>query len=105
MVDSILSTSSGSLQVPQDGEPDSKYLSRQQAAVAEINKRGLVLVHACIQVTACLPTAALYVELWQAKYVPSSCLGLHATRSFAPMCTAACAASIHVELLSSSLIS
>ena len=37
-------------QVPEDGESDSKYLARQQAAVDAINKRGLALVHACIQV-------------------------------------------------------
>lgn len=59
-VDSMLISSVG-VQVPQDGEPDSKYLARQQVAVAEINKRGLVLLHAVIQVTAYPPTATLCV--------------------------------------------
>lgn len=34
----------------EQGEDDSKYVARQQAAVDEINKRGLVLFHATVQV-------------------------------------------------------
>lgn len=35
--------------VQEPDEDDSKYLARQRAAVDEINKRGLVLGHACVQ--------------------------------------------------------
>ena len=40
------------MQVQEPEEEDAKYLARQQVAVDEINKRGLVLFHATVQASS-----------------------------------------------------
>lgn len=53
--------------VPQDSGVDSKYFARQQAAVDAINKRGLILVHACVQ--AFLAIGLLQLRPWKPRMV------------------------------------
>mmetsp|Transcript_19244 Transcript_19244/g.58089 ORF Transcript_19244/g.58089 Transcript_19244/m.58089 type:complete len:262 (-) Transcript_19244:773-1558(-) len=53
--------------VQEQGEDDGKYMARQQAAVDEINKRGLVLFHASIQ--AFLALGLLGLRPWKPRTV------------------------------------
>jgi hypothetical protein len=63
----ILRAALPAILVQEPEEEDAVYLKRQQAAVDEINKRGLVLAHALIQ--ALLAAGLLQLRPWKPRFV------------------------------------